>query len=104
MSNEDNDSDSFTEFKGKPDPVEEGFTTGEMITGFGFFVIIIGFVLGLIRLIGLNGGETPADYETHTEQMYLSYLIMFVGMLMTSFAGFGGMFKKTVNSFISSEK
>ena len=104
MSDDESDSDSFTEFKGKPDPVEEGFTTGEMITGFGFFVIIIGFVLGLIRLMGLNGGETPADLEARTGQMYLSYLIMFIGMLMTSFAGFGSMFKKTVNSFISSKE
>ena len=104
MSDDDSNSDSFPEFKGKPDPVEEGITTGEMVMGFGFVLIIAGFVLGLIRLMALNGGETPSEYESDIEQLYLSYVIMFVGMLITSFTGFGGMFKRTVNSFISSEE
>ena len=53
--------------------------------------------------MGLNGGEIPSDYDNHIEQLYLSYVIMFVGILLTSFVGFGGMFKRTVNSFVSSE-
>ena len=103
MSDGDDNNDSFPEFSGKEDVVEDGFTMSEMIIGFGFLLIVAGFVFGLIRLMGLNGGEIPSDYNTHIEQLYLSYVIMFVGILLTSFVGFGGMFKRTVSSFVSSE-
>ena len=103
MSDGDDNGDSFPEFSGKEDVVEDGFTMSEMIIGFGFLLIVAGFVFGLIRLMGLYGGEIPSDYDNHIEQLYLSYVIMFVGILLTSFVGFGGMFKRTVSSFVSSE-
>ncbi len=56
MSDGDDNSDSFPEFSGKEDVVEDGFTMSEMIIGFGFLLIVAGFVFGLIRLMGLNGG------------------------------------------------
>ncbi len=104
MSDDNDNGESFPDFAGKDDPVEDGFTTGEMIIGFGFLLIVAGFVFGLIRLMGLNSGEIPTEYDSHIEQLYLSYVIMFVGILMTSFIGFGGMFKKTVSSFVSSKE
>ena len=103
MSDGDDNVDSFPDFSGKEDVVEDGFTMSEMIIGFGFLLIVAGFVFGLIRLMGLNWGEIPSDYDNHIEQLYLSYVIMFVGILLTSFVGFGGMFKRTVSSFVSSE-
>ena len=56
MSDGDDNGDSFPEFSGKEDVVEDGFTMSEMIIGFGFLLIVAGFVFGLIRLMGLNGG------------------------------------------------
>jgi|TARA_B110000263_G_scaffold141081_1_gene122354 hypothetical protein len=102
MSDDNDNNDEFTDFKGRADPSEDGFTTTEMITGFGMLLIFVGFIFGLIRLLGLKNGETPADYDNHLDQLYLSYIIMFVGMLITSFLGFGGMFKRTISSFIGS--
>ena len=104
MSDDNDNSESFYEFKGSPDPTEGGITMNEMIMGLGFVLIIAGFILGLIRLLGLKDGEIPADYDSHIDQLYLSYIIMFVGMLITSFLGFGGMFKRAMTSFISSEE
>ena len=75
-----------------------------MVMGFGFMLVIGGFVLGLIRLMGLKEGELSTDYEGQLDQLYLSYIIMFVGMLITSFLGFGGMFKRAMTSFVSSEE
>ena len=104
MSDDNDNSESFEEFQGRPDPSEGGITTTEMIMGFGFMLVIGGFVLGLIRLMGLKEGELSTDYEGQLDQLYLSYIIMFVGMLITSFLGFGGMFKRAMTSFISSEE
>ena len=100
----DDDGEDFQEFKGRQDPVEEGITTNEMVLGFGFILIIAGFVLGLIRLMALKGGETPDKFASDLEQLYLSYVLMFVGMVITCILGFSGMFKKTISSFISSEE
>ena len=104
MSDDNDNGESFDEFKGRPDPTEGGIAMNEMVMGFVFVLIIAGFVLGLIRLQGLNGGELSADYEGLLDQLYLSYIIMFVGMLITSFLGFGGMFKRAMTSFLSSEE
>ena len=104
MSDDNDNGESFNEFKGSPDATEDGITTNEMIMGLGFVLIIAGFILGLIRLMGLKDGEIPADYESHLDQLYLSYIIMFIGMMITSFLGFGGMFKRAMTSFISSEE
>ena len=104
MSDDNDNGESFEEFKGRPDASEGGLTTTEMVMGFGFMLVIGGFVLGLIRLMGLKEGELSADYEGQLDQLYLSYIIMFVGMLITSFLGFGGMFKRAMSSFISSEE
>ena len=104
MSDDNDNGESFDEFKGRPDPTEGGITMNEMVMGFCFILIIAGFVLGLIRLQGLNGGELSADYDGLLDQLYLSYIIMFIGMLITSFLGFGGMFKRAMTSFISSEE
>jgi dipeptide/tripeptide permease len=104
MSDDNDNGEGFDEFKGRPDPSEGGITTNEMIMGLGFVLIIAGFILGLIRLMGLKDGEIPADFESHLDQLYLSYIIMFVGMMITSFLGFGGMFKRAMTSFISSEE
>ena len=101
---DDNDNGESNEFKGSPDPTEGGITMNEMIMGLGFVLIIAGFILGLIRLLGLKDGEIPADYDSHIDQLYLSYIIMFVGMFITSFLGFGGMFKRAMTSFISSDE
>ena len=76
----------------------------DRVMGFGFVLVIAGFVLGLIRLMGLKDGELSADYESQLDQLYLSYIIMFVGMIITSFLGFGGMFKRALTSFVSSEE
>lgn len=97
------DDNDFEEFKGRPDPTEGGLTITEIVMGFGFILIVGGFVLGLFRLMGLKDGELSADYESQLDQLYLSYIIMFVGMLITSFLGFGGMFKRAMTSFVSSE-
>ena len=99
----DDNGEDFQEFKGSQDPVEEGITTNEMALSFGFILIIAGFVLGLIRLKALKGGETPDEFASDLEQLYLSYVLMFVGMIITSILGFGGMFKRTVSSFLSSK-
>ena len=104
MSDDNDNGESFEEFQGRPDPSEGGITTTEMVMGFGFMLVIGGFVLGLIRLMGLKEGELSADYENQLDQLYLSYIIMFVGMLITSFLGFGGMFKRAMTSFVSSEE
>ena len=104
MSDDNDNGESFEEFQGRPDPSEGGITTTEMVMGFGFMLVIGGFVLGLIRLMGLKEGELSADYEGQLDQLYLSYIIMFVGMLITSFLGFRGMFKRAMTSFISSEE
>ena len=104
MSDGNDNGESFDNFKGRPDPVEGGITMNEMIMGLGFVLIIAGFVLGVIRLMGLKDGQIPADYDAHLDQLYLSYIIMFVGMMITSFLGFGGMFKRAMTSFISSEE
>ncbi|SVC49317.1 uncharacterized protein METZ01_LOCUS302171 [marine metagenome] len=103
MSDDDGNGGDFQEFKGRPDPVEEGITTNEMIVSFGFILIIAGFVLGLIRLMALNGGVTPDEYASDLEQLYLSYVIMFAGMVITCYVGFGGMFKRTVSSLFSKD-
>ena len=97
MSDDNDNGESFDEFKGSPDASEGGLTPTEMVMGFGF-------VLGLIRLMGLKDGELSADYESQLDQLYLSYIIMFVGMIITSFLGFGGMFKRALTSFVSSEE
>ena len=97
----DDSGEDFQEFKGSQDPVEEGITTNEMALSFGFILIIAGFVLGLIRLMALQGGETPDQFASDLEQLYLSYVIMFIGMVITCFLGFGGMFKRTMSSFLS---
>ena len=104
MSDDNDNGESFEEFQGRPDPSEGGITTTEMVMGFGFMLVIGGFVLGLIRLMGLKEGELSADYEGQHDKLYLSYNIMFDGMLITSFLGFGGMFKRAMTSFISSEE
>ena len=103
MSDDDENGGDFQEFKGRPDSVEEGITANEMIVSFGFILIIAGFVLGLIRLMALNGGETPDEFANDLEQLYLSYVIMFAGMVITCYVGFGGMFKRTVSSFFSKD-
>lgn len=102
MSDDNDNNDEFTDFKGRADSPEDGFTTSEMITGLGMLLIFVGFIFGLIRLLGLKNGEIPADYDNHLDQLYLSYLIMFVGILITSLLGFGGMFKRTMSSFLGS--
>ena len=104
MSDDNDNGESFEEFKGSPDASERGITPTEMVIGFGFVLVIAGFVLGLIRLMGLKDGELSADYESQLDQLYLSYIIMFVGMIITSFLGFGGMFKRALTSFVSSEE
>ena len=53
--------------------------------------------------MALNGETNQADFNKNLEQLYLGYLIMFVGILMTTVIGFGGMFKRTISSFISSQ-
>ena len=96
MSDEETNNDDFPDFKGKPDVEEDGFTTSEI-------GISIGFILGLIRLMALNGDTNQADFNKNLEQLYLGYLIMFVGILITTVIGFGGMFKRTISSFTSSQ-
>ena len=97
MSDEQTGNDDFPDFKGKPDVEEDGFTTSEI-------GISIGFILGLIRLMALNGETNQADFNNNLEQLYLGYLIMFVGILITTLIGFGGMFKRTISSFTSSQE
>ena len=102
MSDEETSNDDFPEFKGKPDVEEDGFTTSEIGISIGFILLIAGFILGLIRLMALNGESNQADFNKNLEQLYLGYLIMFVGILITTVIGFGGMFKRTISSFTSS--
>ena len=101
MSNDDDN--DFQEFKGSPEPPEEGINIRDIIMTGGFVIIIVGFVLGLIRLMALNGGETPDQFDSDLEQLYLSYVIMFIGMVITCFLGFGGMIKRTMSSFFSKD-
>ena len=98
--NDDNGSD-FQEFKGGPEPSEDGINIKDILMTGGFVIIVAGFVLGLIRLMALQGGETPDQFASDIEQLYLSYVIMFIGMVITCFLGFGGMFKRTMSSFLS---
>ena len=102
MSDEEASNDDFPDFKGKPDVEEDGFTTSEIGISIGFILLIGGFILGLIRLMALNGETNQADFNNNLEQLYLGYLIMFVGILITTIIGFGGMFKRALVSFTSS--
>ena len=101
MSDDDDSGSDFQEFKGSPDPSEDGINIKDIIMTGGFVIIILGFVLGLIRLMALRGGETPDQFASDLEQLYLSYVIMFIGMVVTCFLGFGSMFKRTMSSFLS---
>ena len=103
MSDKETSNDNFPDFKGKPDVEEDGFTTSEIGISIGFILLIAGFILGLIRLMALNGETNQADFNNNLEQLYLGYLIMFVGILITTVIGFGGMFKRTISSFTSSQ-
>ena len=102
MSDDDDNGSDFQEFKGSPEPPEEGINIKDIIMSGGFVIIIVGFVMGLIKLMALNGGETPDQFASDLEQLYLSYVIMFIGMVITCFLGFGSMFKRTMTSFFSS--
>ena len=104
MSDEETSSNNFPDFKGKPDVEEDGFTTSEIGISIGFILLIAGFILGLIRLMALNGETNQTDFNNNLEQLYLGYLIMFVGILITTVIGFGGMFKRTISSFTSSQE
>ena len=104
MSDEETSSDNFPDFKGKPDVEEDGFTTSEIGISIGFILLIAGFILGLIRLMALNGETNQTDFNNNLEQLYLGYLIMFVGILITTVIGFGGMFKRTISSFTTSQE
>ena len=101
MSDEDIKNDEFPDFKGKPDVKEDGCTTSELGIGIGFILLAGGFILGLISLLALNGNSNQADFNNNLEQLYLGYLLMFVGILVTTVLGFGGMFKRTLSSFMS---
>jgi len=103
MADDDDNGSDFQELNGSPDPPEDGTNIKDIIMTGGFVIIIVGFVLGLIRLMALNGGETPDQFASDLEQLYLSYVIMFVGMCITCFLGFGGMFKRTMSSFLSKD-
>tara|TARA_B100000575_G_scaffold20038_1_gene13818 strand:+ start:2306 stop:2620 length:315 start_codon:yes stop_codon:yes gene_type:complete len=104
MSDKETGNDNFPDFKGKPDVEEDGFTTSEIGISIGFILLIAGFILGLIRLMALNGETNQTDFNNNLEQLYLGYLIMFVGILITTVIGFGGMFKRTISSFTSSQE
>ena len=104
MSDSNSEGENFPDFQAREDPEEGGLTTNEMIMGLGFMLIVVGFILGLIRLMGLKGGEIPSDYNNHLEQLYLAYVIMFVGMVITCVIGFGSMFKKALESIGSKEQ
>ena len=103
MSDKETSNDDFPDFKGKPDVEEDGFTTSEIGISIGFILLIAGIILVLIRLMALNGETNQADFNNNLEQLYLGYLIMFVGILITTVIGFGGMFKRTISSFTSSQ-
>ena len=102
MSDEETGNDDFPDFKGKPDVEEDGFTTSEIGISIGFILLIAGFILGLIRLMALNGDSNQADFNNNLEQLYLGYLIMFVGILISMLTillkGFGKSFS-IKNSF-----
>ena len=104
MSDEETGNEDFPDFKGKPDVTEDGFTSSEIGISFGFILLIAGFILGLIRLMALNGETNQSDFNNNLEQLYLGYLVMFIGILITTVIGFGGMFKKTIASFTGSEE
>jgi len=103
MSDNDDNGSDFQDFKGSPEPSEDGINIKEILMTGGFVIIVAGFVLGLIRLMALQGGETPDQFDSDLEQLYLSYVIMFIGMAITCFLGFGGMFKRTMSSFLSKD-
>ena len=63
MSDNDDNGSDFQEFKGSPDPPEDGINIKDIIMTGGFVIIIVGFVLGLIRLMALQGGETRGTRE-----------------------------------------
>ena len=94
------DDEDFKEFKGTPEPEEEGITPNEIVMSIGTIIIIAGFVLGLIRLMALSGGLEPNDYDSSLEQLYLSYVLMFIGIIIISILGFGSMFKRAITSFV----
>tara|TARA_B100001996_G_scaffold332695_1_gene281930 strand:+ start:32 stop:343 length:312 start_codon:yes stop_codon:yes gene_type:complete len=103
MSDEEKGNDDFPDFKGKPDVEEDGFTTSEIGISVGCVFLVTGFILGLIRLMALNGESNQETFDTNLEQLYLGYLLMFIGILITTVIGFGGMFKRTFSSFTSQE-
>ena len=45
MSDDDDNDSDFQEFKGSPDPPEEGINIKDIIMTGGFVIIIVGFVL-----------------------------------------------------------
>ncbi len=99
MSDEEKGNNDFPDFKGKPDVEEDGFTTSEIGISIGFILLIAGFILGLIRLMALNGETNQTDFNNNLEQLYLGYLLMFIGISITTAIGFFGMFKRTISSF-----
>ncbi len=103
MSDEETGNDDFPDFKGKPDVKDDGFTTSEIGIGIGFAFLSLGFIIGLIKLMSLNGESNQDTFDTNLGQLYLGYLLMFIGILITTVIGFGGMFKRTISSFTSQE-
>ena len=92
MSDEETSNDDFPDFKGKPDVEEDGFTTSEIGISIGFILLIAGFILGLIRLMALNGETKHTVFNINLVLLYFGFLFMFVGLLISSVIGFGGMF------------
>ena len=68
MSDSNSEGENFPDFLARDDPEEGGLTTNEMIMGLGFMLIVVGFILGLIRLMGLKGitwyTNAPAEEAT----------------------------------------
>ena len=58
--------------------------------------------IGAIKDVLLKSNQET--FDTNLEQLYLGYQLMFVGILITTIIGFGGMFKRTIFSFASSEE
>ena len=73
MSDEETGNDDFPDFKGKPDVEEDGFTTSEIGISVGFILLIAGFILGLIRLMALNGETNQADFNNNLEQLCVRF-------------------------------
>ena len=65
-----------------------------------FFIMILGFLIGLSQILNLKDGVPANRYEETLEHLHLSYVLILLGLAIICFLEFGSLFKRTVFSFL----